>query len=63
MKMSSLVKLLCMMLCIICAKSVTVRNGLYENVVIEIQKDVSDEDCGRFLATLEVSFILEFRGA
>ncbi|CAG9810973.1 unnamed protein product [Chironomus riparius] len=53
MKMSSLVKLLCLMLCIVCAQSVIVRNGVYDNLVIEIQKDVSDEDCSRFLATLE----------
>ena len=56
MKMSNIVKLLCLMLCIVCAQSVIVRNGVYDNLVIEIQKDVSDEDCSRFLAALEVSF-------
>lgn len=56
MKMSNLVKLLCLMLCIVCAQSVIVRNGVYDNLVVEIQKDVSDEDCSKFLATLEVSF-------
>ncbi|KAG5666353.1 hypothetical protein PVAND_014387 [Polypedilum vanderplanki] len=51
--MSNSIKFVCLMLCIGLTRSIIVRNGVYENFVIEIQKDVSDDDCNKFLLTLE----------
>lgn len=35
-------------------RSITVRNGAYHNVVIEIEKDVPASDCFKVLLSLEV---------
>lgn len=35
-------------------RSITVRNGAYHNVVIEIEKDVPASDCFNILLSLEV---------
>lgn len=60
MKMSIVVKLVCLMLCIVSSRSITVRNGAYENFVIEIQKDISEDDCSQFISNLEVRFLIFF---
>jgi hypothetical protein len=56
--MSIVVKLVCLMLCIVSSRSITVRNGAYENFVIEIQKDIIEDDCSQFISNLEVRFFL-----
>lgn len=35
-------------------RSMTVKNGAYYNIVVEIQKDVPADDCFGFLLSLEV---------
>lgn len=59
MKMSIVVKFVYLMLCIVSSRSITVRNGAYENFVIEIQKDISEDDCSQFISNLEVRFFFK----
>ena len=55
--MSIAVKLMLIaVLSIASTSSITVRNGAYHNIVIEIERDVPYDDCSNFLLSLEVRF-------
>lgn len=42
-------------------RSITVRNGAYHNIVIEIDREVPVDDCSNFLLNLEVNILGCFR--
>ena len=39
-------------------RSITVRNGAYHNIVVEIEKDVPADECFNILLSLEVRLFL-----
>lgn len=43
------------------ATAIRVENGAYQNVVIEIQKDVPHSNCLDLLNTLQVSYSFHYR--
>lgn len=53
-------RLLIVVLSMACARSTEVKNGAYQNVVVEIHKDVPVDDCTNFLLSLEVRFFDSF---